>query len=146
MTLVKFFGGIAVVAAMTVAPMVAHADDKDVIDYRQHIMKALDAQTAAIGMIVSTQIPEDNLVQHAEAIAMIAKTAKKSFEAKVVGGEAKPEIWANWADFSKRMDDFVAKTDKMAKDAKTGGVPVVMEQMVDALTCKGCHDVYRQKK
>jgi cytochrome c556 len=144
--LAKFLSGFAVAAVMIAAPMVANADDKDVIDYREHIMKALDAQTAAIGMIVSTQVPEDNLVQHAEAIALIAKTAKKSFEAKVLGGEAKPEIWANWADFSKRMDEFVAKTDKMAKDAKTGGVPVVMEQMVDALTCKGCHDVYRNKK
>lgn len=145
--LVKFIGGFAVVAAMAVsAPMVAKADDKDVIDYRQHIMKALDAQTAAIGMVVSTQVPDDNLVQHTEAIALAAKTALKSFEAKVQGGESKPEIWANWADFSKRMNEFVDKTDKMAKAAKTGGVPVVMEQMVDALTCKGCHDVYRNKK
>ena len=145
--LVKFIGGFAVVAAMAVsAPMVAKADDKDVIDYRQHIMKTLDAQTAAIGMVVSTQVPDDNLVQHTEAIALAAKTALKSFEAKVAGGESKPEIWANWADFSKRMNEFVEKTDKMAKAAKTGGVPVVMEQMVDALTCKGCHDVYRNKK
>lgn len=145
--LVKFVGGVAVVAVMAVsAPMVAQADDKDVIDYRQHIMKALDAQTAAIGMIVSTQIPDANLVAHAEGIALAAKAAKKSFEAKVAGGESKPEIWANYADFSKRMDDFVAKTEKMAQDAKTGGIPVVMEQMVDALTCKGCHDVYRNKK
>lgn len=144
--LFKLVGGFAVAAVMAAAPMAAQADDKDTIDYRQHIMKGLDAQTAAIGMIVSTQIPEDNLVKHAEAIAQMAKTVKKSFEAKVAGGESKPEVWTNWADFSKRLDDFVEKTDKMAKDAKTGGVPVVMEQMVDALTCKGCHDVYRNKK
>ena len=145
--LVKFIGVFAVAAAMAVsAPMAAKADDKDVIDYRQHIMKTLDAQTAAIGMVVSTQVPDDNLVAHTEAIALAAKTALKSFEAKVAGGESKPEIWANWADFSKRMNEFVEKTDHMAKAAKTGGVPVVMEQMVDALTCKGCHDVYRNKK
>ena len=143
----KFVGGFAVAIAMVVAlPIVARADDKDVIDYREHIMKTLDAQTAAIGMIVSTQIGEDNLVQHAEAIALTAKQALKSFEAKVPGGESKPEIWANWPDFEKRMKDFVEKTDKLAVSAKTGGVPVVMEQMVDALTCKGCHDVYRNKK
>lgn len=145
--LVKFVGGFAVAVVMAMsAPIVARADDKDVIDYRQNIMKALDSQTAAIGMIVSTQIPEDNLVQHAEAIAMIAKQVKKSFEAKVPGGEAKPEVWAQWADFSKKVDEFVAGTEQMAKNAKTGGIPVVTEQMVTALTCKGCHDVYRSKK
>ncbi len=142
--LAKFVAGVALVVTAFALP--ALADDKDVIDYRQDVMKALDGQTAALGMIVSTQVPDDNLLQHAEAIALIAKTALKSFEAKVPGGEAKPEVWANWADFEKRMKDFVARTDKMAKDAKTGGVNVVMEQMVDALSCKGCHDVYRLKK
>jgi cytochrome c556 len=145
---VKFVGGCAVAAAMAFgAPVVAQAaEEKGAIDYRQHIMKALDAQTAAIGMIVSTQIPEDNLVKHAEMIALLAKQASKSFEANVAGGESKPEVWSNAADFKKRMDDFVAKTELMAQSAKTGGMPVVMEQMVDALTCKGCHDEYRIKK
>ncbi len=143
----KFVGGFAVAVAMVTAlPIIARADDKDVIDYREHIMKTLDAQTAAIGMIVSTQVGDDNLVAHAEAIAVTAKQALKSFEAKVPGGESKPEVWSNWPDFEKRMKDFVEKTDKLAASAKTGGVPVVMEQMVDALTCKGCHDVYRSKK
>jgi cytochrome c556 len=145
--LVKFLGGFAVAAMLAAIPAVAGAaEDKDVIDYRQHIMETLDAQTAAIGMIVSTQITEENLVAHAEAIALTAKQALISFKPKVAGGESKPEVWTNWADFEKRMNDFVEKTDKLAKSAKTGGVPVVMEQMVDALTCKSCHDLYRQKK
>ncbi len=147
--LVKFicgFAGVAVLAAVPVIGNAAEDKDKDAIDYRQNIMKTLDAQTAAIGMIVSTQVADTNLVAHTEAIALSAKAALKSFEAKVAGGESKPEVWANWADFSKRMNEFVTKTDELAKSAKSGGVPVVMEQMVDALTCKGCHDTYREKK
>ncbi|MSO72819.1 MAG: cytochrome c [Rhodospirillaceae bacterium] len=146
--LVSFVGAFAVVAvmAMTAVPFVARADDKDVIDYRQHIMKTLDAQTASLGMTVSTQIPPDNFVAHVEAIALAAKTALKSFEAKVPGGEAKPEVWSQWDDFSKRMNEFVVKSEALVKSARTGGMPVVMEEMVDALTCKGCHDVYRNKK
>ena len=31
----------------------ARADDKDTIEYRQHIMKSLDAQSAILGQIVS---------------------------------------------------------------------------------------------
>lgn len=146
--LAKIFSGLAFAAVMTASalPIAALADDKDVIDYRQHIMKSLDAQTAAIGMTVSTQVPDTNLVAHTEAIALIAKTALKSFEAKVPGGESKPEVWAKWDDFAKRMNEFAQKSEAMAKAAKTGGTPVVMEMMVDALTCKGCHDVYREKK
>jgi len=143
--LVKFIGGFAV-AAVLALPLSAQADDKDTIDYRQQVMKTLDAQTASLGMIVSTQVPPDNLVQHTETIALMAKAAKKSFDAKVLGGEAKPEIWTNSADFNAKMDDFVAKTELLAKSAKEGGIPVVMDMMVDALTCKGCHDVYRTKK
>ena len=146
--LINIAGGLSTAVALGAIAFsnVARADDKDVIEYREHIMNTLNAQTSAIGMIVSTQIPEDNLVQHVEAIALTAKQALKSFEPKVQGGESKPEVWTNWPDFEKRMKDFVARTDKLAKDAKTGGTLVVMEQMVDALTCKSCHDIYRTNK
>ena len=145
---VKFAGGIAIVAvmAMSVMPLVARADDKDVIDYREAIMKTLDEQTAALGMTISTQVDYELIVPHTEAIALAAKLAQKSFEAKVPGGDAKPELWANYADFSKRMDEFVKLTQDLADSAKTGGRPVVMEKMVPALSCKGCHDLYRVKK
>ena len=109
-------------------------------------MKSLDEQIAALGMTVSTQVPYDLFVSHTQAIALMAKTAKKGFEQKVLGGEAKPEVWANNADFNKRMDEFVTKTQELADAAKSGGLPLVMEKMVPALTCKGCHDTYREKK
>jgi cytochrome c556 len=145
---VKFVSGFAIVAVLAASalPLVARADDKDAIDYRENIMKSLEAQTTDLGMIVSTQIPDDNLLSHTKALAILAKQAQKSFESKVPGGDAKPELWANYADFQKRMDDFVAKTADMAASAEKGGMPVVMEKMVPALTCKGCHDLYRVKK
>lgn len=134
------------VAAAALLPCAAQAaDPTDVIDYRKHVMQTLEAQTSALGMLMSTQIPEDNLVLHVESIALAAKQAMKSFEAKVPGGDSKPEVWSNWPDFEKRMKDFVARTDKLAKDVKTGGMTVVMDQAVDALTCKSCHDAYRKK-
>ena len=146
--LVKFVGGFAIVAAMAMSamPLVARADDKDVIDYRENIMKSLDAQTAMLGMMASTQVEPVDLISTTRSLALIAKQAQHSFDAKVLGGEAKPEIWANYADFKQKMDDFVVKTAEMEQDAKTGGLPVVMEKMVDVLTCKGCHDAYRAKK
>ncbi len=121
-------------------------EDKDVIDYRQSVMKTIDEQVAAIGMIVSAQIEDQNLLQHLDAIALTAQIALKSFESKVPGGESKPEVWAQWPDFAAKMTDFATRTAKLAEDAKTGGVQTVTAQLADALTCKACHDIYRSKK
>jgi cytochrome c556 len=124
----------------------AWADDKDVIEYRQHVMNSLNAQTAALGQILSTAIPDDQVVAHLEDIALIASTGLKAFEPKVQGGEAKPEVWTHWDDFSKRMNDFAQKTAEAAKMAKAGGKDEVLTNILDALSCKTCHDTYRDEK
>jgi cytochrome c556 len=122
------------------------ADDEDVIGYRQLIMKELDAEAAALGMIVSGQVPPDALSQQAKAVALGAKSALNAFEPKVPGGAAKPEVWSKWDDFSKRMQTFAQKSEEMAKVSEKGNVQAVMELMIDALPCKDCHDTYRTKK
>jgi cytochrome c556 len=135
------------VATVALVPISAGAfEDKDVIEYRQQVMKSLDAQTAALGMVVSTLIPEDNLVQHLDAIALAAKASVKAFEPKVQGGEALPAVWENWPDFSQRLKDFAEKTASLAELARTSGREVVTSQMADALSCKPCHAAYRNKK
>jgi len=129
-------------------PAVVSADDQDVVDYREHIMKTLDEQAAAVGMILSTAIPGDNTEAHLQAIALTAQIALKSFEPKVLGGEAKPEVWSNWADFSKRMSEFAKKAAEVAALGKEKGSddPTLGEKVVDALTCKSCHEIYRKEK
>jgi cytochrome c556 len=142
----KLTAGI-VVAGVMAAGMAQAADDKDVIDYREHIMKTLEEQTAAIGMIVSTQIPPDNIAAHANAIALAAKMALKSFEPKVPGGQAKPEVWAKWDDFSSKMKKFEVNSQKMADAANKGAnIGEITEMLIDALPCKDCHDTYRDEK
>jgi cytochrome c556 len=132
---------------LALGPMqTAIADDDDVISYRQLIMKELDAEAAALGMIVSGQIPPDSMALQAKAIANSANSALKAFEPKVPGGEAKPEVWSKWDDFSQRMQTFAKKSAEMAKVSESGNVASVTELMIDALPCKGCHDVYRTKK
>jgi hypothetical protein len=48
----------------------AFVDDQEVIDYREHIMKTLNEQSAALGQILSTPVPGDNTSQHLQAIAL----------------------------------------------------------------------------
>ena len=125
---------------------IALADDKDVIDYRQHIMNSLDEQTAALGEILSGAVPDDNVIAHLDAIALTASTALPAFVVKVPGGEALPEVWSNWADFSQRMNEFARKTAAMAKLAHEQGKEAGLASAMDALSCKKCHDNYRREK
>ena len=132
--------------ALALLPMGSTADDQDVIDYRKHIMATLDAQVAALGMIMAGAIPDDNVVAHLDIIAATAATALKAFEPKVEGGGSKPEVWAQWDDFSQRMNEFAARTAAMAKTAHEQGKDEALLQAMDALSCKQCHDVYREKE
>jgi cytochrome c556 len=124
----------------------ARADNQDVIDYRQYIMNTLNEQAAALGEILSGAIPDDNVVSHIDALALTAATALKAFVPKVPGGEARPEVWSQWDDFSRRMNDFAQQTASMAKIAHAQGKEAALAKVMDALSCKKCHDSYRREK
>lgn len=129
----------------------AWADNQDVIDYREHVMKTLAAQVGAIELIVQHKVPaedDSNLATHLKILAMTASTAKAAFKDNVPGGEAKPDIWSNGglaADFSKRMDELAANTADLEKSAD-GNPSAVAGKLQSVLTCKGCHDQYREQK
>jgi cytochrome c556 len=137
----RVLGGMLVIAAL-VASQVVRADNDDTIDYREHIMKTMSEQSAAISMILEHKAPPDNFNTHVQILAVTASTALKAFEPKVVGGYAKPEVWANWVDFSKRMNEFTTNITALAKIARTSGFAAAAPKVQTALTCKGCHDTY----
>jgi cytochrome c556 len=122
----------------------AHGDDADVIDYRRHVMKTMGEQAAIIGMILEKRAPADDLATHAKVLAITAQTAKSAFEPEVPGGEAKAEVWAQWSDFSKRLDELVVAADAVAEAAQGG--PSAVEAKIKTLPCKNCHDTYREEK
>jgi cytochrome c556 len=134
------------VGVVLMLPMVGYSEDKDAVEYRQHIMKSLEAQTAGFGQILSGAGPAENTLAHMETLALTASLALKSFEAKVPGGAAKPEVWKDWPDFSKRMKEFADKSAEMAKIGREQGVEQASMLVIEALPCKGCHDVYRAEK
>jgi cytochrome c556 len=132
-------------SAAAVVATAARADEQEDIDYRQHIMKTMDEQMAAIQQIVKRKAPGDNFATHMQIVAVSAATAKDAFTAKSPGGRAKPDVWAKWPDFSKRLDELVASTAALAKSAKEAGVQATAAKL-DTLKCDGCHDIYREKK
>lgn len=129
-------------AAALAASGTVFADAQDAIDYRRHVMKTMGEQMAAIRMILDKKAPADNLAVHLAVIATTAPQAKKAFEPNVPGGKAKPDVWTNWADFSKRLDTLVAATDELAKAAKSGGAAAV-DSKLQSLNCQNCHETYR---
>ena len=141
------------IAVALLLPLTVQADtaakkngsDKDnaVIEYRRHIMMTLNEQSAAIGQVLMQAVPDTNTQTHLEAIALAASLATRAFAPKVPGGDSKPQVWSDWADFSKRMDEFAQKTAALAKTAREQGNEAAMAGVVDALSCKSCHDTYR---
>jgi cytochrome c556 len=138
--MMKRFGlGVALLACS----LVAVADDQDWVDYRQHLMKTLDEQVGSVRMILGHKAPAADLATHAKILALGATTVKKSFATKAPGGNAKPDVWSNWPDFSKRMDAFTAAAEDLSKAVAAGGVAAAGAKTQAVLAaCKGCHDQY----
>ena len=137
------WAGLAFVA--TSLPISSFADDQDVKDYRSHVMLAMGEQMAALNQITKGKAPAADVATQAEVLSVTAGMAKIAFTPKVLGGEARPEVWDKWADFSKRLDELVAATADLAKTARQGGVAAVTPKLT-SLPCKGCHDDYRVPK
>jgi cytochrome c556 len=130
-------------AAMVATVSTAQADDQDTIEYRQSVMKTIGAQAKILGLMAEKKVPTEDFAKQVQVLAVMAATAKSSFEANVPGGKSKPAVWADWADFSKRMDEFSTATAALAKTAQSGGVDAALPALKGAMTCKGCHDTYR---
>ena len=137
------FSAVIVLGILLCAPAMSRADDQDAIDYRTHVMKTMGEQMGAIGMILGQKAPPDNFALHLKVLAVTATQAKRAFQDKVPGGNAKPEVWSDWADFSKRLDELVATTADLAAAANTEDVATVGRKLQAGLKCKGCHDNYR---
>jgi cytochrome c556 len=134
---------VTVVAALLAASGSALADDQDVIDYRSHVMKTIGEQVGAIQLILENRVASDNLAAHLKVIAATAPQAKSAFTAEVAGGRSKPEVWADWDDFSQRLDRFVAGAQELAQAAEAGDAAAAAAKLPATLDCKGCHEVYR---
>jgi cytochrome c556 len=137
------WAGIALVG--TLLPISSFADDQDVRDYRSHVMKAMGEQFASLSAIAKGKAPAADVATQAEVLRITAGMAKIAFTPKIPGGDAKPEVWDKWDDFSRRLDELVAATADLAKAAKQGGLAAVTPKL-GGLPCKGCHDDYRVPK
>ena len=125
-------------------PGLARAEDADVIEYRQHIMKSLEAQFEAVMLILTARAPEAHILGHMEALEETASLALKVFETKVLGGKALPKVWDDWAHFSATMKEFDERLKTAVAMTRTQGAPGAL-QGLEFVSCQKCHDVYRKQ-
>lgn len=122
----------------------AHAANQDVIAYRQHLMKTLDAQFQAITLIVIAGAPGENLHSHLTAALLTARLLPAAFEPRVPGGSSAPQIWTTWEDFDHHMRHFEASIAIAVEAAKNGTPTKDVLFHLDAISCRACHDLYRR--
>lgn len=138
------------IAAIALAASIAVAD-QDPIAARRALMKANGDEAKAGVAMIKGEAPFDLAKAHKmfETFESAAQKMPALFpETSKTGGEtaARPEIWQN-------MDDFKARFDKFAADAKAASAEVKDLDSLKAAfgaigknDCGGCHEKYRVKK
>lgn len=126
-------------------------DPESVVNWRKNTIGAAGRAAVALNDIRKGDLEEqDRITEIAEMMVISAKLAKEAFRHDTRGASvettAKDTIWTNWDDFSKRMDDYVADTEKVAELARAGDQGAMFKQLGQTFrNCKGCHDTYRTK-
>ena len=139
-------------AAVPQTPLAATAksrskDELDLVIFeRQQTMSQLAKDAELLGQIVAGIAPADKLAEATAAITKGAREASEQFQDPVPGGHTRAEAWTNNADFLQRFDSFARNADAMAKAGKSGDVGAVTSLLIEALPCKQCHDLYRERK
>lgn len=133
-------------------PMLASAhsgDHADPVEYRRAGFYMIGWHFQPMADMIKGEKPMDAkaFATHATAVAHIAPLLAEGFANGPHKGktDAKPAIWKNYADFSKKMKAFEEESQRLAEVAQGGETGQVKEQfMKTAQTCKACHDDYRK--
>ena len=114
--------------------------------YRQHLMRAMDAQTAALGQILAWMVADRNFLLHLEAVAANARLSIGAFEPAVAGGKSLARVWTDREDFAARMQALADGAGQTLKVARQHGKDAALVPLMDALNCDQCHDLYRKSE
>ena len=139
--------GIAAVAATTA---LAHQGVKNpAVKARMDGMSAIAQNMKTLGQMVkgATAFDAENARAAARAIAEHASATPELFEAEETDpkSEARPEIWANFADFTEKASRLERTAQELSVSIKA---PADLKAAMNALgaDCKSCHSTYRQEQ
>ncbi|HTU66156.1 MAG TPA: cytochrome c [Steroidobacteraceae bacterium] len=122
------------------------------IQYRQAVFKVVAGNFGPLAQKAQgkAELSEAEARNAGARLASIAEFVPDAFPDVSKDGEtkAKPEIWANRAEFDKLANDLVTNTKALAAvTAKSGATADEFKAAVGGVgnACKGCHDKFRAK-
>jgi cytochrome c556 len=146
--------GICAVFAMLAFVPVAHADSKEnpAIVYRYSLMELIGANFGPLYMMQEGKVAWDDA-----RVAGYGKDLKALVGLNIMRGfppgsdkgktHAKPEIWKNMKDFTKKMRAMQREAAKLGDLAQTKDRAAIGKQIgVTGKACASCHDDYKTKE
>lgn len=145
----------AVSSVFVVSTASAQTPAETSIKYRQAVYSVIGFHFGGtLVPMVRGEKPYDKeaFARSAGIVAQMAPLAHEGFGPGTDKGtdkmptKAKPEIWANAADFKAKMDKMNAEATKLAGMSRTASFDDLKKQFgATGATCKACHDDYRAK-
>lgn len=122
------------------------------IKYRKALYTVMAGNFGPAYAMANGKMPYDAaaLVRRAERVAFIAAILPEAFPPGSDTGaptRAKPEIWANRADFDGRMKELSDRAAALVAAARSGDLKEIQPAVgAVGLACKNCHDKYRTEE
>jgi len=139
-------------ACLIAAMAVGQQPDPNVqaTNYRQSLMRVIAGNAGPLGAMARDRMPynaalaEKNVTRVAFLAGMISDAFVRDTSSADVETAAKPEIWANHAEFDRLANETRMKAEA-AVTAVRGGNEAAAKSALGAIfmTCGGCHDEYR---
>jgi cytochrome c556 len=144
LTVVALFG--CIVCARAGAP----AKAADLVHYRQSVMSLIGWNFSPLAAMTKGKTAWDakEFALRAERVRSLSTQALDGFTGGPANGgvetDAKPDIWADFADFRSHLDDLVTEAKALDETARGGDEAKMKEQFhKTAETCKACHEKYK---
>ena len=136
-------------AAETAAPAAEQpAAEIDHVKARQDAFKQVGEAMKTIGDVVKGDVAYD-AEQFKAVVAQMQTAGAEAFQhfgEGTQGGNAKPELWANMADFEAGRDKMAAAVTALNEAAQTGDLNAIKPKMGDlGGSCKACHEAFKEK-
>jgi cytochrome c556 len=139
-----------IVSCFIVGAALAHSDvkDKDVMA-RMMLMSSMADNMKVVGMMLKKEIPfeQEKAVNAIREISRLATETPGAFKKNATDpkSEAKPNIWAEFGNFTEISVKLTTDADALATSFQS------FENLKPALgqlskSCKACHTSYREKK
>lgn len=120
---------------------------EDSVEYRQSAFRLMSYQLNVLNPLHrSKAYSDEQFVYRAETLNRLGILALEGFteESKTATSRSAPAVWENQADFTERMQAFIATTADMAESAKAGQDRQTRDLFRQTLqSCRACHDRYR---